>query len=465
MKIRSRLYLSAAVSIILVLILGVITFVTSNTVEEKRQVHEIAHHMQDAISELDTLTFEYLLSSDSSIEKEWFTKYHSTASSVGEELALSVRADYAVYGDLFTQLTSNSKKITRLIQEGAQQEELSDALALEDAIIPQLMAKSREIMDKAHEISAKSFDEMIATQEQSRNITLGLVIVSAVLITIISVIIARSISGVLDRLNDFSRRISEGENLLHEEVDGTHEITRMASDVRDVVDRLSRMQGELFRSERMATLGQFSGNISHELRNPLGVIDSSVYFLKMKLKDADEKTIEHLDRIKHAVDNSSAIIESLLNLTRMKSPDLSHIDLKMVVEDAVTTSKLPKTVSTEFVFPDGAVLVNGDHEQLRMALKNIIKNANEAMDGEGTLKLTISTSDNGRAEISIKDSGTGIAPDDLDRVFQPLFTRKVKGIGFGLSITQMVIEKHEGSVFVTSEPGEGAEFIIRLPVV
>jgi signal transduction histidine kinase len=235
-------------------------------------------------------------------------------------------------------------------------------------------------------------------------------------------------------------------------------------DVKAMVEQLFQMGGKLVASERLATLGQFSGNISHELRNPLGVIDSSVYYLKMKLKDADEKVHEHLDRIKLSVDNSTAIIESMLNLTRMKAPELTKLDLAAVTRDALATSKLPKTIISKLDFPEGEVLVNGDHEQLRMAFKNIIKNASEAMEARGTLTVTIRTAADGRAEVSFTDTGSGIAAEDMNSVFQPLFSRKAKGIGLGLSITKMIIEKHGGTIEAKSEPGKGATIVIQLPL-
>jgi PAS domain S-box-containing protein len=227
---------------------------------------------------------------------------------------------------------------------------------------------------------------------------------------------------------------------------------------------LREAQEGLIRAERLATLGQFSGSISHELRNPLGVIDSSIYYLKTKLKDADGKVHEHLDRIKSSVSNSTAIIESLLNLTRMKTPELVKLDLAAVTRDAVATSKLPETIVAKLEFPEEEILANGDHELLRMAFKNIIKNANEAMEGRGTLTVKIRKPAAGWSEISFADTGPGIAAEDLEKVFQPLFSRKAKGIGFGLAICRMVIDKHGGTIEARAEPGKGATIVIRLPL-
>ena len=91
-----------------------------------------------------------------------------------------------------------------------------------------------------------------------------------------------------------------------------------------------------------------------------------------------------------------------------------------------------------------------------------MKNAHEAMGGKGTLTVTVQRIVEGQAEVSFADTGSGIAPEDLDMVFQPLFSRKTKGIGFGLSIAKMVIDKHGGTIEAKSEPGKGANIIIQL---
>ncbi len=247
---------------------------------------------------------------------------------------------------------------------------------------------------------------------------------------------------------------------IHKEANKTQMILLAIEDITEH----KQMQERLLISERLATLGQFSGSISHELRNPLSVIDSSAYYLTIRLKDADEKVQEHLDRIQSSVHSATAIIESLLNMTRMKEPQLVRLDLIAIISRIIAISKIPATLNIIRNFPEQEVLVAADREQLRMAFQNIIKNAVEAMDGKGTLAVTVNTSADGQAEVSFADTGPGIAPENLDRIFQPLFSTKAKGIGFGLSIAKMVIDKHGGTIAAKSEPGKGAIIIIQLPL-
>ncbi len=280
----------------------------------------------------------------------------------------------------------------------------------------------------------------------------------------LSLLLTKQITNPLTKLAEYTRRVGKGEYTAEVEIKGEDEVSSVASDVKTMVRQLLQMQERLLTSERLATLGQFPGNISHELRNPLGVIDSSAYYLKTKLKDADEKVHEHLDRIQSSVGGATAIIESLFNLTRMKEPRLSVLDLIAITHDAIVTSKAPATLNIIQNFPEQEVLVTADREQLGMTFQNIIKNAVEAMDGKGTLTVTVNTTADGQAEVSFADTGPGIAPEDSDRVFQPLFSTKAKGIGFGLSIAKMVIDKHGGTIEAKSESGEGTILIVRLPL-
>ena len=237
----------------------------------------------------------------------------------------------------------------------------------------------------------------------------------------------------------------------------------MVEDLNKTAKDLRNAQEEILIKERLAVLGQFSGSISHELRNPLGVIDSSLYFLKMKLKDRDEKVEQHLDRIGSSVNNATLIIQSLLNLTRMKKPDACMNKLTDIISSSITSSKLPVTIEVIQKFPKEEIFVKVESEQCRMAFKNIIKNAVDAIKGEGTLTVTIREDKKKMIEISFKDTGRGISPENIEKVFQPLFSTKAKGIGFGLSITKMIIENHRGSIRAESNEGKGAEFIVSLP--
>ncbi len=223
-----------------------------------------------------------------------------------------------------------------------------------------------------------------------------------------------------------------------------------------------RAEDELRTYERLATIGQLSGNISHELRNPLATIDSSVYYLKNKFKDADEKTLAHLDRIRAAVERSTSTIQSLLDLTRMKEPRRQNVDVRPIISRTLDSFRVTGGIKVVRDLPDREVLINADSELLYMAFRNLVKNALEAMESKGV--LTVRAGETAQdIFISVTDTGAGIPPENLDKIFQPLFTTKAKGVGLGLALTKMIVDRHGGKIRVESQPGTGTTITVRLP--
>jgi signal transduction histidine kinase len=237
----------------------------------------------------------------------------------------------------------------------------------------------------------------------------------------------------------------------------------MIEDMNETSRQLKATQEELIQKERLAILGQFSGNISHELRNPLGVIDSSIYYLQMRITEKDQKVREHLDRISQSVRNATIIIENLLNLTRMNKPVLTRYSIVSLLTECLKTCKIPEGVTFIEDYPETEVWVKAEKEQIRMAVDNLVKNAVAAMNGNGILTLRVRRTKDSEAEISFIDTGSGINPEHLNQVFLPLFSTKAKGIGLGLSITKMIVENHGAKITAEAEPGQGARFSIRFP--
>jgi signal transduction histidine kinase len=269
--------------------------------------------------------------------------------------------------------------------------------------------------------------------------------------------------------SDLERKVNERTKDLEEKISelnkGQLAMLYMIEDINETSRQLKTTQKELIRKERLAILGQFSGNISHELRNPLGVIDSSIYYLQMRLNEKDEKVHQHLDRISQSVKTATTIIENLLNLTRMNKPILTRYSLTTLLADCLKTCKIPDEVRVVEDFPETEILVKAEKEQIRMAINNLVKNAVAAMNSKGTLTIMIRKDGEAEAEISFMDTGAGINPDHITQVFLPLFSTKAKGIGLGLSITKMIVENHGGKISVVAEPEKGAKFCIRLPLI
>lgn len=243
------------------------------------------------------------------------------------------------------------------------------------------------------------------------------------------------------------------------------------------ITEIRQMQRELEQTRKMAILGEMSAHVAHEVRNPLQKIKTGVELLSNSLS-VDERQRRQLDGVKHGVDNLEKFVTQILEWTRSgelrpRPHRISNIidGLLFNLEDAFRQKEVKIQTSYD---PDADVVVV-DGIQLRQAFGNIIDNALDAMPHGGSLSISSALVSNhpfaagketvtlDASEIHIKDTGTGIAKEDLERIFQPFFTKKAKGTGLGLALVRKVIDMHAGEVEASSILGKGSEFIIRIP--
>lgn len=226
---------------------------------------------------------------------------------------------------------------------------------------------------------------------------------------------------------------------------------------------LEEANQRLLRSERLATVGKLGAGIAHELRNPLAVINNSAYFLRTRLGNDDPKVARHLEIIEREVQTANKIITDLMAFVRVTDLERSPVEINALILDALTRVEVPEHVHVETRLEEGLPMPLGDADKLRQVLVNLMSNAVQAMPDGGQMSL-ITAQRNGDVFISVQDTGVGIDPDNLDRVFEPLFTTKAKGIGLGLALVKLLVEAHQGEIDVASEIGRGTVFTVRLPV-
>jgi signal transduction histidine kinase len=242
------------------------------------------------------------------------------------------------------------------------------------------------------------------------------------------------------------------------------EIRRLNAELEQKIVQLQAVQEELVRREKLSILGQLSGSVGHELRNPLGVMSNAVYYLQMVLTDADETTREYLGIIKKEIDNSLRIITDLLDFARTRPPKRTVAAVPTLVRQSLGRCAVPENIAVVLHLSDMLPKVNVDSLQMEQVLQNIITNAIQAMLGGGT--LTINGTENpgaGVVCVSISDTGAGISPENMKKIFQPLFTTKARGIGLGLVVCQNLAAANGGRIEVESAPGEGTTFTVVLP--
>ena len=240
--------------------------------------------------------------------------------------------------------------------------------------------------------------------------------------------------------------------------------SRLEIVVQERSKELSDAQDKIIRSEKLAAIGTLASGVGHELRNPLGVIKASAYFLKMKLGDnLDEKIIKHIQILDIAVADSDKIITDLLDFARPGNTNLMELDINYVIENTTQSIKVPKSVNISYALADNLPMINADPDQIKQIFNNLISNAIQAMPDGG--KLAITSIKNGKhIDISVAGTGQGIKQDDLDKIFEPLFTTKSKGIGLGLSLVKTLLVRQGGSISASSKLAKGTTFTVKLPL-
>ncbi len=248
---------------------------------------------------------------------------------------------------------------------------------------------------------------------------------------------------------------------IEEEEEEEEELILLA--IEDITE-MRRMQENLQRLEKLAAIGKLAGIMGHEIRNPLGVIRNSIYFLNMKLKESlDEKVKRHMDILETEIDGCDKIISDVLEFARTKPPSFTTEEINNVVQEVLSKSNIPKTIKVQTDLGKNFSKLNIDIAQIKQVFSNIISNAIEAMPKGGELSVTISQTDS-FISIAFKDTGVGIPKENIDKLFTPLFSTKTKGLGLGLAACQNIISAHQGKIEFESNEGQGATFIIKLPI-
>lgn len=229
-----------------------------------------------------------------------------------------------------------------------------------------------------------------------------------------------------------------------------------------------RLYKEKIFSERFASLGLMAATFAHEIRNPLTSIKTFVQLFPEKHSDAEFRNtfskvvISDIERI-------DGLIGDFLNFSEKRAlARIDNLDITLLVDDALEYVKNRvklenKKINVEKFYKNVKITIQGDSKQLKQAFINIIRNGCQAMGNNGVLSVNI-TCNNKKVDISITDTGQGIPPQDIDKIFDPFYTTKTFGVGLGLAISKGIIEEHGGKIMVESELLKGTTFTISLPL-
>ena len=240
---------------------------------------------------------------------------------------------------------------------------------------------------------------------------------------------------------------------------------------RQVEEELRRQREALHQSEKVATLGSLLAGVAHELNNPLSVVTGQAALLKMKAPDP--AVAERAEKIAAAADRCVRTVRNFLALARKRSPERAQVDVNQVVRDAVDLLAYHfRTDAIDLQLDLAGDLPRpwGDSHRLHQVIVNLLTNAQHALRGQaGPRRLTVATravAGGRRVRIEVADTGPGVPAELRERIFEPFFTTKPvgEGTGLGLPLCLSTVEEHGGTLTLESEPGQGATFIVELPV-
>ena len=251
-------------------------------------------------------------------------------------------------------------------------------------------------------------------------------------------------------------------------------VAERTQDLRQALDDLRMQQAQLIQSEKMASLGQMVAGVAHEINTPLGYASSNVEIvresLKMMEEGVDAESREEFDMLlgdaQYGLEQIGELVMGLKNFSRVDRSQTELFDLNEGLDTSlkICQNNLKDRVQIEKHYgelPD----IRCAPSQLNQVFLNLINNAAQAIDGPGTITLSTRQVDD-HVEVSVRDTGSGMDAQTRDHIFEPFFTTKPvgEGTGLGLSIVFRIIEDHGGEISVESEPGQGTEFTVRLPI-
>ena len=262
--------------------------------------------------------------------------------------------------------------------------------------------------------------------------------------------LARSFTAMANRVSDardqLERRISD-----------------RTADLESAVKQLRETQDELVRKERLATIGQLASSVGHELRNPLGVMSNSVYLLERTIDAPSPKSEHYLRLLRAQIKLSERIVSDLLDSARNPSPQRKLVEVQPFIAEQVERVPLPPHVNLEVQVDEQLPPMHVDPDQIGQILVNLLTNGAQSIgQNPGTLSVQARNGD-GRIHIDVRDTGPGVPIELTEKIFEPLFTTKARGIGLGLSVSRSLAFANDGTLSVVNHSEGGAVFTLGLP--
>ena len=244
------------------------------------------------------------------------------------------------------------------------------------------------------------------------------------------------------------------------------ELKRYSEHLEHLVDERTK---KLKDAERLATIGETAAMVGHDIRNPLQTVEGAIYLAKEEIKALPSRTreVNNIEEMLNAIHEETTyvnkIVSDLQDYARPLAPELEEIDTKQLINSALTTTQIPSTIEVSVTVDQDCCTLIADPTMMKRILSNLITNALQAMPNGGKLTIAAFTKQD-EIRISVQDTGQGIPDENRAKIFQPLFSTKAKGQGFGLAVVKRLVEAHNGTITFVTEIGKGTAFMVAIPL-
>lgn len=272
---------------------------------------------------------------------------------------------------------------------------------------------------------------------------------------------------LINKVHELKKSKAEVDELNEQLQDNMAHLEELQSQLQEHNDELEykvkEKTDQLLKSEKLATVGELSARIAHDLRNPLSTLKNTVEIMRIDLEPtANEKTMKKFTMLERAIHRISHQVEDVLDYLRPSNLNISEHSLLLVLQDSLERIEIPTNISIRTPKKDYSIPI--DNEKMETVFINIISNAIQVID-ENPGRIVIGFKEDGNyIKIEISDNGPGIPSDLTEKIFDPLFTTRQIGTGLGLPSCKSIIERHGGTLFVSSKKQLGTTFTIKLPI-
>ena len=464
-SLKSRIMLILGSYIFGIFSMGYISYDHLRTTEEKTAVLELAYDLNNIILEARRYEKNYLLY----FKEEALAENHRYLEEAAQTQTLilsrvgkmKVHPHYLEFGKEFAAYRHGMEQLERQPSLEAAQWQL---------LVENIREQGKRVTELSEELVAFERNRI---HEILRLLKVQLIVWSAMAIMLGGVlpwILAFKVFRPLTIIRRATEDIAHGRFNRIEVVNTHDEMQQMMEAFNTMVRELERRQDQLVQSKKLSSLGTLTAGVAHQLNNPLNNISTSCQIAIDELADGDQAVLgKMLVNIDQETLRARDVVKGLLEFARARDFCLRPASLGELVQRTIrlVRSQIPAGIDLEVDIPED-LIVPMDSQRIQEALLNLIINAGQAIAGPGRIAIRACLVDQGQSvELSVSDTGPGIAKEIQGQLFDPFFTTKEEGqgTGLGLSVVYGIVQQHHGSISVDSTPGAGATFIVHLPVV